>query len=299
MKLFDEYRDSPERTNFKEQWRQEENETKLQKMLVSLGRRMPWLRNSLLKSQEQEQEQEKEKEHNAAVVASIEDGENATELVAETPAVTVVAIGGEAAIMDPEILPTAVTIEDEKTVVEEEDSTVLAAIEAEVLVTPSSTDSSSESMEGVESTVVPQMESEKGGEKVENEDVEVEFELEAKADEAKAESVSRSDDEEEDEEEDKDVSLDVGETDVLEAQSKDQGQGMERSLSNASSASAVSASSASSVSSSLSSSSATSSSHQSQGSSKAWAAATFGGLIKDPFLALVEQELSGWESVVG
>ncbi|KAK3820552.1 MAG: hypothetical protein JOS17DRAFT_688500, partial [Linnemannia elongata] len=52
VKLFDEYRDSPERTNFKEQWRQEENETKLQKMLVSLGRRMPWLRNSLLKSQE-------------------------------------------------------------------------------------------------------------------------------------------------------------------------------------------------------------------------------------------------------
>ncbi|KAK3842122.1 MAG: hypothetical protein J3R72DRAFT_368472, partial [Linnemannia gamsii] len=50
VKLFDEYRDSPERTNFKEQWRQEENETKLQKMLVSLGRRMPWLRNSLLKS---------------------------------------------------------------------------------------------------------------------------------------------------------------------------------------------------------------------------------------------------------
>ncbi|KAK5799042.1 hypothetical protein F5H01DRAFT_285037, partial [Linnemannia elongata] len=60
VKLFDEYRDSPERTNFKEQWRQEENETKLQKMLVSLGRRMPWLRNSLLKSQEQEQELEKE-----------------------------------------------------------------------------------------------------------------------------------------------------------------------------------------------------------------------------------------------
>ncbi|KAF8982766.1 hypothetical protein BGZ46_000681 [Entomortierella lignicola] len=51
-KLFDEYRDSSERTNFKEQWRQEESETKLQKMLVSLGRRMPWLRNSLLKGKE-------------------------------------------------------------------------------------------------------------------------------------------------------------------------------------------------------------------------------------------------------
>ncbi|KAF9563155.1 hypothetical protein EC968_004988 [Mortierella alpina] len=51
-KLFDEYRDSPERTNFKEQWRQEESETKLQKMLVSLGRRMPWLRNSLQKSKD-------------------------------------------------------------------------------------------------------------------------------------------------------------------------------------------------------------------------------------------------------
>ncbi|KAF9431367.1 hypothetical protein BGZ76_000406 [Entomortierella beljakovae] len=49
-KLFDEYRDSPERTNFREQWRQDESETKLQKMLVSLGRRMPWLRNSLLKT---------------------------------------------------------------------------------------------------------------------------------------------------------------------------------------------------------------------------------------------------------
>ncbi|KAG0213088.1 hypothetical protein BGX28_005109 [Mortierella sp. GBA30] len=54
-KLFDEYRDSPERTNFKEQWRQEESETKLQKMLVSLGRRMPWLRNSLQKKDATEQ----------------------------------------------------------------------------------------------------------------------------------------------------------------------------------------------------------------------------------------------------
>ncbi|KAG0308906.1 hypothetical protein BGZ98_006257 [Dissophora globulifera] len=52
-KLFDEYRDSPERTNFKEQWRQEESETKLQKMLVSLGRRMPWLRNTLLKCKDE------------------------------------------------------------------------------------------------------------------------------------------------------------------------------------------------------------------------------------------------------
>lgn len=294
MKLFDEYRDSPERTNFKEQWRQEENETKLQKMLVSLGRRMPWLRNSLLKSQEQEQEQEKEQDD--AVVTSIEDGENTTDIVAEMPAVTVVAVGSEAAITDPEILPTAVTVEDEKAVVEKEDGTVLAAIEAEVLATPSSTDSSAESMEGVESTVVPQVESEKGGEKIECEDVEVESEPEVKADEAKNEPVSVSDDKAE---EDENVSLDVGDTDGLEAQSKDQGTGMERSLSNASSASAASASSASSVSSSLSSSSATSSSHQSQGSSKAWAAATFGGLINDPFLALVEQELSEWESVVG
>ncbi|KAG0058019.1 hypothetical protein BGZ90_005195, partial [Linnemannia elongata] len=291
VKLFDEYRDSPERTNFKEQWRQEENETKLQKMLVSLGRRMPWLRNSLLKSQEQEQELEKEQD--GAAISSIEDGENATEPVAETPAVAVVADGGEAAMTDPEILPTAVPVEDEKTLVEEEDATVLAAIEAEVLATPSSTESSSESMEGVESTVVPQVESEKTSEKIESEDVEVESEPEAKADEAKAESMPESDDK------DKNVSLDVGETDGLEAQSKGQGQGMERSLSNVSSASAVSASSVLSASSSLSSSSATSSSHQSQGSSKAWAAATFGGLIKDPFLALVEQELSGWESVVG
>ncbi|KAF8925921.1 hypothetical protein BGZ58_000354, partial [Dissophora ornata] len=53
-KLFDEYRESPERTNFKEQWRQEESETKLQKMLVSLGRRMPWLRQNLLKGKEDE-----------------------------------------------------------------------------------------------------------------------------------------------------------------------------------------------------------------------------------------------------
>ncbi|KAG0261689.1 hypothetical protein BG011_000785 [Mortierella polycephala] len=51
-KLFDEYRDSPERTNFKEQWRQQESETKLQKMLISLGRRMPWLRNILLVSKD-------------------------------------------------------------------------------------------------------------------------------------------------------------------------------------------------------------------------------------------------------
>ncbi|GJJ76776.1 hypothetical protein EMPS_09135 [Entomortierella parvispora] len=51
-KLFDEYRNSPERANFNEQWRQEETETRLQKMLVSLGRRMPWLRNNLLKNKD-------------------------------------------------------------------------------------------------------------------------------------------------------------------------------------------------------------------------------------------------------
>ncbi|KAF9154066.1 hypothetical protein BG015_001945 [Linnemannia schmuckeri] len=311
VKLFDEYRDSPERTNFKEQWRQEENETKLQKMLVSLGRRMPWLRNSLLKSQEQEQEQEQEKEKEGEQEGAVAsgDGQDVDEVagkaaaVAETPTVAVVTVSGEAsesAIMDPEILPAA-AVEAEEKIVEDEDVAVLAVLAAEVLATSSSTDSSSEAMEGVESTA-PQEEKdgEKNGEKVESENVEVESEPEAKpkAEESKTESKDDEGDEDTNESKDEDVSLDVGETDGLDSQ--DQGQGMVRSLSNASFASAASASSsASSVSSSLSSSSATSSSHQSQGSSKAWAAATFGGLIKDPFLALVEQELSGWESVIG
>ncbi|KAF9200915.1 hypothetical protein BGZ59_003017, partial [Podila verticillata] len=76
-KLFDEYRDSPERTNFQEQWRQEETETKLQKMLVSLGRRMPWLRNNLLKANDIEGEEQVTEQVNEQVAEQV--AEQATE----------------------------------------------------------------------------------------------------------------------------------------------------------------------------------------------------------------------------
>ncbi|CAO3564445.1 unnamed protein product [Mortierella alpina] len=72
-KLFDEYRDSPERTNFKEQWRQEESQTKLQKMLVSLGRRMPWLRNSLQKSKDATDLMDNDPEHVPEQTQGVED----------------------------------------------------------------------------------------------------------------------------------------------------------------------------------------------------------------------------------
>ncbi|KAF9158495.1 hypothetical protein DFQ26_007541 [Actinomortierella ambigua] len=58
LKLVDEYRDSPERVNFAEQWRQGESETNLQKLLVSLGRRMPWLRDQLKREQADRQKEE-------------------------------------------------------------------------------------------------------------------------------------------------------------------------------------------------------------------------------------------------
>ncbi|KAG0233559.1 hypothetical protein BGW42_007394 [Actinomortierella wolfii] len=57
LKLIDEYRNSPERVNFNEQWRQGESETNLQKLLVSLGRRMPWLRDQLKREQEERQKE--------------------------------------------------------------------------------------------------------------------------------------------------------------------------------------------------------------------------------------------------
>ncbi|KAG0374286.1 hypothetical protein BGX24_010589 [Mortierella sp. AD032] len=305
VKLFDEYRDSPERTNFKEQWRQEENETKLQKMLVSLGRRMPWLRNSLLKSQAEQgaveengsqsvvaeampipakesAEQMSDASAAVAAVASAE-AELPNAIVAELPDAIVAelpdaivaelpdAVEAESAVKDLEILP-VVSVEEVKLDDETMDAEPLASPSS--LLDTSTGSSGGESMEGVESTI-PQ------DEKLESEDVLVE---------SQSASVSN---------EDEDASLDVGVADLLESQSQGQGQGMERSLSNASHTSAASALSSSSSSSGLSSSSTTSSSRHSQGSSKAWAAATFGGLINDPFLALIEQELSGWESVIG
>ncbi|KAG0276598.1 hypothetical protein BGZ95_007317 [Linnemannia exigua] len=285
VKLFDEYRDSPERTNFKEQWRQEENETKLQKMLVSLGRRMPWLRNSLLKNQAEQEAAEEDGSQSKSVVAepepvpvpTKESAEQISDTSAAVAAVTSVeaelpdTVGAKSDVKDLEVLP-VVSIEEMK--VDDE------VIDVGALASPSSlldisSSSGGESMEGVESTI-PQ------SEKVESEDVLVDSQSEPVSDDG-----------------DKDDSLDVGDADLLETHSQGQGQGMERSLSNTSHVSAASASSSSSSSSGLSSSSATSSSRHSQGSSKAWAAATFGGLINDPFLALVEQELSGWESVVG
>ncbi|KAF9908803.1 hypothetical protein EC991_009506 [Linnemannia zychae] len=291
VKLFDEYRDSPERTNFKEQWRQEENETKLQKMLVSLGRRMPWLRNSLLKSQAAEQE-------TAATVASSdaiepvpakESMEQTAEQTAEQisePSVGAIevsanaakpVVGTESVPKDHEVLPAATANVEEMKLDE--------VIDAEAFVSPSSMDTSmsgsGESMEGVESTMP------------ENEQVGTEDVLAKHGPESECDADVDADQAEEDEDDD---SLDVGESDRLQPQSQNQGQGMERSLSNASCASKASLSSSSSE---LSSSSGASSSRHSQGSSKAWAAATFGGLINDPFLALVERELSGWESVVG
>jgi len=39
----EEYRDSKERVNFKEFWRKDIRETKLDKLIKSLGKRMPWL----------------------------------------------------------------------------------------------------------------------------------------------------------------------------------------------------------------------------------------------------------------
>ncbi|KAF9930267.1 hypothetical protein FBU30_000687 [Linnemannia zychae] len=280
IKLFDEYRDSPERTNFKERWRQEENETKLQKMLVSLGRRMPWLRNNLLKSQEQDEVTNAENVQDGAgipeklVVTESAPNEVSVEMPVEVNDIIVaVASEAESAAKDPEILP-AIVMEANK---EDEHTEPLSAapIEAECLIAPTlDINGEPESMEGIESTASHEVHThiEEEGEQKQIESKDVAFEPLVK---------SGSEDSDESQ---KDISVDESESDNL------QGLGMERSLSNASSAS--------SISSSLSSSSGVSSSHHSQGSSKAWAAATFGGLINDPFLALVEQELSGWEYVV-
>jgi len=43
LKLLDEYRLSAERVKFSECWRPETGETKLEKLIRSLGKRMPWL----------------------------------------------------------------------------------------------------------------------------------------------------------------------------------------------------------------------------------------------------------------
>ncbi|CAG8433844.1 9607_t:CDS:2 [Ambispora gerdemannii] len=43
LKLVEEYRTSKERVNFQEYWRKDIEETKLDKLIKSLGRRMPWL----------------------------------------------------------------------------------------------------------------------------------------------------------------------------------------------------------------------------------------------------------------
>ncbi|KAF9091457.1 hypothetical protein BGX23_005174 [Mortierella sp. AD031] len=297
VRLFDEYRDSPERTNFKEQWRQEESGTKLQKMLVSLGRRMPWLRNSLLKSQE-EGAAPAEEDSQSAVETSSEPAEQMSDVPAASAGATsesseaVMGADVESIYVsdakDPEALPTA-TAADEN----ENEELPSATIDAEALATLNSMDSCVQSMEGVESTA-PQDEEAQEAQEAQEEELLPKLQnlAEQEGDEdvevgSEAASAAAAEDE------DDDVSLDVVESGDLKSH------GMERILSNASSASVSSSVSSSSLSSSPLS---VTSSSRSQGSnnSKAWStAAVFGGLIKDPFLALVEQELSGWESVVG
>jgi protein MYSM1 len=44
------YKDSPEKSMLNEQWRQDISESKLEKMIRSLGSRMPWVQKKLKES---------------------------------------------------------------------------------------------------------------------------------------------------------------------------------------------------------------------------------------------------------
>lgn len=46
------YKDSPEKTILNEAWRQDTTESKLDKMIKSLGSRMPWVQKKLKESNE-------------------------------------------------------------------------------------------------------------------------------------------------------------------------------------------------------------------------------------------------------
>ncbi|KAF9979158.1 hypothetical protein BGZ73_005326 [Actinomortierella ambigua] len=94
LKLVDEYRDSPERVNFAEQWRQGESETNLQKLLVSLGRRMPWLRDQLKREQADRQKDPDEEEAEKQDKNSEEGSNISIDRIIET---TAIATTGETA----------------------------------------------------------------------------------------------------------------------------------------------------------------------------------------------------------
>ncbi|ORZ09204.1 hypothetical protein BCR42DRAFT_423948 [Absidia repens] len=56
LRLTMEYQSSPEKVNFRECWRQDTDETKLEKLIKSLATRMPWIQKQLLKIQRQQQD---------------------------------------------------------------------------------------------------------------------------------------------------------------------------------------------------------------------------------------------------
>ncbi|KAL1916681.1 uncharacterized protein VTP21DRAFT_5385 [Calcarisporiella thermophila] len=63
LKLAEQYRESPERVRFGDMWRQ--GESKLEKMLKSLGRRMPWVQRQMVEAKEREIEKPKEEKEEA------------------------------------------------------------------------------------------------------------------------------------------------------------------------------------------------------------------------------------------
>ncbi|KAG0340957.1 hypothetical protein BG004_006211 [Podila humilis] len=151
VKLFDEYRDSPERTNFQEQWRQEETESKLQKMLVSLGRRMPWLRNTLLKNKAlSEMVEEVETDQDKGALATLSNGSSSatTEQAATTPAVV-------APVVESAALPSPEGKMVEGTVIAAASGGIVESADEIMSTTADQTSESplsSSAMEGVEST---------------------------------------------------------------------------------------------------------------------------------------------------
>ncbi|CAO3695717.1 unnamed protein product [Umbelopsis ramanniana] len=58
--LLDEYVQSPERVRFSEFWRQDAQESKLQKLIKSLAKRMPWLQAALVEVMRRQQQQQQQ-----------------------------------------------------------------------------------------------------------------------------------------------------------------------------------------------------------------------------------------------
>ncbi|KAG0048889.1 hypothetical protein BGZ83_006220 [Gryganskiella cystojenkinii] len=250
-KLFDEYRDSPERTNFNEQWRQEETETRLQKMLVSLGRRMPWLRDNLMKKNSSNNSHGGDKETSTVETAAVE----------ERMEVDASSEKAEPADQSP-------VSEDAS----EKSKIGGASEDAEMTAFATEKSQAAAPMEGVESSLADQetqkKEDEEGikdkEEKEENEDKDVK---EEKVDKEGKEE--KEDEEEKEEEEDKEEK--EGKEGKVEKEHLAGGESMSRS---SSSISIMSSSS---------------------GSSRSYAG--LAGLLNDPFLIQIEQELSSWEPV--